>query len=487
MSRRPDCLVLAMDVGSSSARCALLDERGRFFGETHAKRAYAIRYTADRGAELSPAILRRAVTACLGETLRKRRNSALLRRVPIRAVSGCAFWHGLLGVDRAGAPTTPVFTWADSRSAADAAALREELAEPQIHQRTGSMLRATFWPAKLRWLRRTERRVFNATHRCVSPAEWLTSEIFGCVTTSHSMASGTGLYDLRTRGWDPELCEWSGIDARQLGAISDDAERIEVRVAPELRAAVVFPMIGDGAASNLGSGADRESRVATNVGTSAAVRLIEPAKNLRREIPSGLFRYVLDAERNVIGGAISNAGNLRRWCLRELRLSDAEAERALRRSSTASDSLDVLPFWVTERAPTWPEIGGAIAGLSQSASAGDIFRAATASTFYRLADILDRLAEYTRIGEVVVSGGVVQSPATLKLLADALGRDLRVSSEAEASLRGAAFYALRKLDVASSPVRLGRTVRHDRSAAEAHARRRERQRKLEVLLTRSSQ
>ena len=483
MARRPEFLVLAIDMGSSSFRCAFFDDRGVILPETKAKRVYRIRYAADGGAELSPIALRRAAGTCLAESLRIRRRTASLREVPIRAISGCAFWHGLLGLDKVGAPTTPVYTWADSRSAQDAARLREELVEDEIQQRTGCMLRAPFWPAKLTWLRRTNRDLFKRTRGWVSPAAWLFSEIFGEPATSHSMASGTGLYNLRTGTWDAELCERVGVDPQQLGPIGD---RIEIgrRVAVELRDAAVFAMIGDGAAGNIGSGADAERRVAINIGTSAAVRLIEPARNAAREIPHGLFRYVVDPERMVVGGAISNAGNLRRWCLEELRLTENEAERALRRPGAASHALDVLPFWVTERSPTWPETAGVIAGLTQAAKAEDLFRAVTLSTFYRLGQILDRLAEYSGgLGEVIVSGGVVRSPATLKLLADAIGRDVRVSPEADASLRGGALDAVKRLGKTPACVRLGRAIRHDESAAAKHLARRARQEQLEAQLS----
>src|SRR6266478_4856016 len=89
---------------------------------------------------------------------------------------------------------------------------------------------------------------------------------------------------------------------------------------PELREALWFPAIGDGAASNLGSGATKTGLAALNCGTSAAIRLVSRVPQARA--PFGLFDYRVDAERALIGGAVSNAGNLRAWCLRELNLPD---------------------------------------------------------------------------------------------------------------------------------------------------------------------
>ena len=92
---------------------------------------------------------------------------------------------------------------------------------------------------------------------------------------------------------------------------------------PALRDAQWFPAIFDGAASNLGSGATVPDCAAINVGTSAAVRIMyRTSRNAPAKAPFGLFCYRVDTKRHLIGGAVSNAGNLRAWCLRELRLPD---------------------------------------------------------------------------------------------------------------------------------------------------------------------
>lgn len=482
--RPPELLVLAMDIGSSSTRSALFDENGRLLTETRASREYAVRYSADGGAELLPALLRRAVQACLRESLGARRAAPSLRNVPIIAAGGSAFWHSLLGLDQKGRTITPVFTWADSRCAPDAAQLRIELDERKIHARTGCMLRASFWPAKLRWLRRTRARLFHRVYRWVSPAEWIYEELFGIAGCSPSMASGTGLYDLGEHRWAENLCAACGIEGTQLGALSE-AAAAGGSVFPELCDINVFTAIGDGAAGNLGCGADEVGRIAINIGTSAAVRLMSRA-NPAASTPFGLFRYAVDRERTVLGGAVSNAGNLRTWCLRELRLGDS-SEKAFSRAAAAHDEITVLPFWVNERAPTWPEnLHGAIVGLSQASSAAEILRGATCAVYYRLAEILDLIERATGSAKaIIVSGGILRSTPSLRLLADALGRDLLISAEAEASLRGAAVYVLEKLGHNGTPLRKARIVRHDRGLAKKHRLRGEQQIALEKILSKS--
>jgi gluconokinase len=479
--RAPEILVLALDIGSSSTRSALFDEKGRPVPGTDVRREYSITYRPDGGAELSPARLQRAVRACLRKTLEAHRSSRL-KKMPITAVSGSAFWHGLLGLDRSGHPETPILTWADSRSQREAAGLRGLFDERQIHAQTGCMLRASFWPAKLRWIRRTDRQLFRRVGRWVSPATWIFEKIFETNATSHSMASATGLYDWRSRNWHQRLCEACEVDPQKLGNI-DDAEHRGTRFT-QLRDSAVFGPIGDGAASNLGCDATSDGRLALNIGTSAALRVTEIGAG--GAVPFGLFRYAIDERRAVIGGAVSNAGNLHRWCTEQLRM-DGPEEKALDRRAATTDPLTVLPFWVAERAPDWPEDrAGAIIGLTQATDAAAIFRAAICATFYRLGAILT-LLEGTgrRASEIIVSGGVLHSPASLNLLADVLGRDLRISPQAEASLRGAAVYALERVGRQPAPINKHKLVRHERVLTKRHRRRQAAQAALEFNLAKS--
>ncbi|MEO6969670.1 MAG: FGGY-family carbohydrate kinase, partial [Chthoniobacterales bacterium] len=361
----------------------------------------------------------------------------------------------------------------DARGAEDAARLRLEFDEHEIQQRTGCMLRASFWPAKLRWLRRTQSQLFRRVSRWASPAEWIFEKIWNVNACSHSMASGTGLYNYARRDWDDELLAASGLTRAQLGMLRDSVEH---------DGRLIFPALGDGAASNLGSGASAPGVVAINVGTSAAVRAVLATET---RLPFGLFRFVVNQERFLLGGAVSNAGNLHAWCRRELRLPDDEGalEKLLRQP--AATPLTVLPFWVNERAPTWPEhLDGIILGLTQATTAADLARATTAAVSNRLADILELLeGAIGRAKKIIVSGGILVSPASLQLLADALGRNLETCADQEASLRGAAVHALHELGKKVPLPKAGRTIRPDPRNAIRARESRVRQRELEKLFT----
>lgn len=426
-------MVLAIDLGTSSVRSALFDQAAQMITDSSASQRYRVAHSTAHAAELDPRVLLRATRHCL------RRTRACLTTAKIPVIAGSGFWHSLLGIDRNGNPLTPIYTWADGRAEKDAAQLRKKFSERAIQQRTGCMLRGSFWPARLLWLRRTEPQLFRRIARWVSPAEWIFEKLFRVSECSHSMASGTGFYNLARRDWDAQLLEHCQLTKERLNSLGT---RIEDS------GSIIFPVIGDGAAGTLGSGAIRPGWVGINVGTSAAVRVVpRPGTPL----PFGLFQFVIDERRRLLGGAVSNAGSLRAWALRRLRLPNDEQkiENLLRQRIESPNPLTILPFWVAERAPSWPEhLPGTITGLSQATTAVDLFAAALASVCYRLADILEVLERATGPAKkIIVAGGIQQSPAWLQLLANSLGRDLSLAPEQEASLRGAAVYALNQLGI----------------------------------------
>jgi gluconokinase len=352
------------------------------------------------------------------------------------------------------------------------------------------MVRASFWPAKLFWLRRTQPALFRRVARWVSPAEWIEELWCGTAHVSFSMASGTGLLDGRTLKWDAALLRRCGISAARLNPVSDAPVKIsEARTKkfPELAGVPWFPAIGDGAASNLGSGATRPGLAAINVGTSAALRVVVEAKPSGRGplAPFGLFGYRVDATRRLLGGAVSNAGNLRAWALRELRLPADEAamEKQLAARPGPAENLAVLPFWIAERAPTWPEdLPSVVTGVTQATTALDLLQALQEATYLRLARIAIEVEKAAgRRLAFIVSGGIHHSPESMQRLANALGRTVYASSEPEASLRGAACFALGKLGVNPPAPKLGRAFQPQAKAARAFSKAREKQAALEKI------
>ena len=474
-------LVLALDIGTSSSRASLFADDGTRLVASTSQEAYALKYTPDGGAELSPQTLFKAIKNCIGRTLQIRHHDPKLRRLPIAAVGTSCFWHSMIGVGDRNKPLTPIYTWADSRCRPDAAKLREEFSEKSVHRRTGCMLRTSFWPAKLAWLRRT--RPDLKVRIWMSPAEWLYREFLGVANCSFSMASGTGLFRPDKLEWDSELLAHFNMDYTVLN-VPGDEPLAGCRHFAELKSVPWFPAIGDGAASNLGSGATREGLAAINVGTSAALRVMKSGGKVQS--PFGLFCYRVDEKRFLMGGAVSNAGNLRAWCLRELKLTDDSKllEREMAKRPAPLHGLTVLPFWTAERAPTWEDDKpGVIQGLTQHTTALDILQATTESSYYRIARIADLvLKEEKSAPKFIVSGGIAHSHSSVQRLADVLGHPVYVNAEPEASLRGAAIFVLEKIGKKPASLKLPKAVTPRRKYSALYQQAKDAQQSLESAL-----
>lgn len=478
-------MVIALDIGTSSTRAALYDDQGQAvpggFHQTH----YEPLTTPDGGVEHDPRVLLEAVAASLDTVLARPEASN------IRAVGVAAFWHGLVGFDASGRAVTPLLTWADTRAAPDAAALRFLVDESALHARTGCHLHASYWPAKLRWLGRTRAAEVARVARWGSVGELLELTLHGEAATSVSMASGTGLFDQLAQRWDTEALAAAGTDPGRLFPVRDAAEgRRGLRQEwagrwPALARATWLHAVGDGAAGSVGSDCLDAARIALNVGTSAALRLfvVEPLAP-----PRGLWAYRLDRRRPLLGGATSEGGNVRAWLRDVLELpDDADLEDALAGRPPDSHGLTVLPFLAGERAPGWRgDRRAAFAGLSLATTAVDLFCAALEAVALRLAAVYDLLAPYAAPGHAIVASGgaVARSPAWTQLMADAFGHPVSWSLEDEATSRGAALLALETVgalsDLAAVRLPLGRTFEPDPGR---HARLRaalERQRQLDA-------
>ena len=133
-----------------------------------------------------------------------------------------------------------------------------------------------------------------------------------------------------------------------------------------------------------------------------------------------------------------------------------------------------------------------ISGLSQNTTALDLLQSTTEGVYHRLAAIADlslpaKKGSDSPVTQIIVSGGVLKSAHLLQRLADVLGRPVSPSLEPEASLRGAAVYAIERIDesgaVAELPPEVGPAVRPRARYASRYLVERKRQQRLERLMS----
>lgn len=454
--------VLSLDVGTSSVTAGGYDTAGRQLPGLEASARHTPNTTSEGGSEFqAPELFARCLSV-----LRAALDTQAFTRAPMAVALSC-FWHSLVGLDAGGEALTPVFLWADTRSARQVEGLRQRLDESACHARTGCMFHTSYPPARLLWFREQEPQRWAKVRHWISFADYVYWRLFRELVTSFSMASGSGLFDSHRLVWDAPLCAATGLDSQSLPELADlhhfcrglrGASRTYL---PELADVPWFLATGDGACSNVGSGCAVPQRMALMVGTSGAIRCILQLSHLLP--PSGLWCYRLDGTRVVLGGALSNGGNLLSWLHDSLRLPAMDnVESELATMSPDSHGLTLLPYWAGERSPGWAaQATGAIWGLRLHTTPADITRAVLEAIAFRFAAVYERLRVATPQAEMLVAtgGALLRSPTWMQIMADALGTPVHASTEPEASRRGAALLALESLgvlgDVADAPTPLG--------------------------------
>ena len=444
--------VLVLDIGSSSARACIFDRAARGIPPTPAmRRRYEWRIVPDGAMEIDPELL----VAEIGHLL-----DAAVAQIGtldggVSGVAIAAFWHSIMGVDRFGVPTTPVYGWGDTRARGAALALRERIDEARLHRRTGCFLHPSYPAVRLAWLRTADPGAFARTARWVSFPEYLEWRLLGRWRVSLSMASGSGLLNVHSGEWDDEALSIAGIEAQSLSPMVDAGDGIQRLVTPfgprwpELEGVPWFPALGDGACANAGSGALGPESPGVTIGTSAAVRTLwQPAGEVI--VPDELWCYRLDRRWWVAGGALSNGGGALARLRGMLSLpADSDGDAAIDALPPAGHGLTVLPFLRGERGPGWTdERGGSVVGLTGTTRPDEILRAWMEAISYRIVRVERRLEDVVGpAARVVASGGALQaSAAWIRILADALDRPVLLAAEPEETSRGAALMALEALD-----------------------------------------
>ena len=486
--------VLAIDIGTSSVRAILFDRMARIASPPFQK-TYDMETTpdggacidADRLADVVGSVLDDFCAACgPGPATGGRTTGGPATGGPATggpaAIDGVAmttFWHNVVGVegDRA---VTPLISWADMRPGTVIAELGGRLDGASAHGRTGCVLHASYLPAKICWLARNDPARFARVERWMSIGEYLFLRWFGAPACSVSMASGTGLFNAHRCDWDDETLAALPVERDQLTPLSDVDEPVRglkdefASRWPVLAGAPWYPAIGDGACNNIGSGCVDEGRIALMVGTSGAMRVMRRAVEFT--IPEGLWCYRSDRRRILMGGALSNGGNVYGWMRDTLRLAgEQRVERELGGMAPDSHGLTVLPFWAGERSPGWHDSARAtVTGMTLHTTPLDVMRASLEATAYCFANIHGRLRSiWGDSGEIVASGaGLLQSPVWMQILADVLERPITASAVTEASSRGAALLALEASgaleDLSAAPAPMGKTYEPEPANRDAY-------------------
>jgi gluconokinase len=474
-------VVIGIDTGTTATKAiaAGMDAEVRASASVH----YPLSVPGPGRAELDPGQLRDAATEALVDVAKQCRDNG----DRVVAVSLSAFLHALVPMDADGSPLGPLVTWADARAGAQSQELVSSGRAKALQARTGTPVHPMSPLTKLAWWKANDPAKLRDTPRWGGVKELV---LAGLASEPYlldlSVASGTGLYDIHERHWDPEALEIAGVRADQLAEVVPTTHRL--RLSSAVAAAAGLPadtplIIGaaDGPLANLGVGATPAGVAAVSLGTSGALRTVVDAPTADKA--GRLFCYALTEDRWVIGGAINNAGSVIRWAGQAFAGSfdrpaaegeDADVRDAALLSEAAtvavgSDGLLCLPYLLGERAPWWRAgLRGAYLGLRREHGRAHLVRAAVEGVCQQLALVRDTFAdEGITVDEVRATGGAVASDLWIGVLAAAMDLPVAIADTPEGTALGACLLGLHALgdlpdlDHAAALIAIGEPTRPD--------------------------
>ncbi len=420
-----------MDCSTQATKVLLVDpEDGRVVATGRAPHEV----TGAGGArETDPAVWWEALRRALAETG---------RAAEVGAISVAGQQHGLVVTVADGRPLRPAVLWNDTRSAPEAATLRDALGAEAWAERVGVVPVPSFTVTRWAWLRRTEPEVTAAAQAIRLPHDWLTERLSGHGATDRGDASGTGWWSTRDEDYATEVLELPAVELDRsllpdvLGP-TEAAGAVHAAAARELglpEGTIVGPGTGDNMSAALGLGL-RPGEPAISLGTSGTAYA---AMSERAVDPSGLIAGFADAT----GGFLPLAATLN--CT--LAVDRVAAWLGLEREGVAERTeVTVLPYLDGERTPNLPRAAGTIAGLRHDTEPGQILLAAYEGAVASLVEALELLAAVgTGLdpdAPVVLIGGGARGRVWQATVARLSGRSVQVPDADELVGLGAAAQA----------------------------------------------
>ncbi|MFN4268270.1 MAG: xylulokinase [Fervidobacterium pennivorans] len=438
--------VVGLDIGTTSIKGILVDEAGKVLERAE----YPIKLVAPNPgwAEENPEDWWNGTLI----VLKKLSTFAKEQNLKIRAISTSGQMHSLVAIDKDGNPLHNSILWCDQRTSAECDEITQKIGGRKTAlEITGNPILTGFTAGKILWLLKHEPEIFHKTYKFLLPKDFINFKMTNEIVTEHSDASGTAMYDVRTRSWSNTILGILNIDDSKLPKIVNSNSivgTISHKIASELNLennTIVVAGGADNACAALGIGVTVPDTAMISVGTSGTV-LVPTFKNEPDEDGKvHLFSHVVNNV-NYYMGVMLSATNSVEWFNKIVNFNEYDIINAeVDKIPIGARGLFFLPYLNGERTPhNDPNARGVIFGLSSAHNRFDIYRAIFEGVGYGLKDCFVSLKS-SGIREIRITGGGSKSKVWVKMIADILGNRIVKVSSTEGAAYGAAILAFSAL------------------------------------------
>ena len=376
------------------------------------------------------------------QAFRKATTGGLLADVQAIAVGGQQ--HGMVTLDGAGEVVRAALLWNDTRSAAAARDLVEDLGGPTAWANAvGSVPVASFTVTKLRWLAQHEPWLADRVQHVLLPHDWLTGRIMGdgaiqrgSGVTDRGDASGTGYWSPLTEQYRTDLLELAF--GRPVG--TPRVLGLYEAAGETPRGMLVAAGTGDNMSAALGLGLE-PGDVVVSLGTSGTVFGVHTAPTTDT---TGTVAGFADATGRFLPLVCTlNAARVLTTAATMLSTDLPGLDRLAMSAEPGAGGLILLPYLDGERTPDLPDATGTLGGLTRTnAIPENLARAAVEGMLCGLADGMDALrAQGLKTRRVLLIGGAARSQSVQEIAPTIFGASVTVPVPLEYVAIGAARQA----------------------------------------------
>jgi glycerol kinase len=443
--------VLSLDEGTTSARAALYDERGRNMAMESAP--IQCRYPQAGWVEQDAEEIWNAQLYAARLLL----DHAGLAPSQIIAAGITNQRETTIVWDRAtGRPVAPAIVWQCRRTAPFCAELARSPSASEITRRTGLVIDAYFSGSKIRWILENtpgaRQKARDGELLFGNVDTWLIWRLTNGAThvTDPTNASRTMLMNLETGAWDEDMLRILDVPRAMLPRIAPSSGVMGSIAAEHFGAEIpIAGVAGDQQAALTGQACFRAGLSKNTYGTGCFALMHTGGRlpvSRNRLLGTRAASIETDGRpQYAIEGSVFVAGAAVQWLRDKLGLIQSAADsEALAASTADTGGVYMVPAFVGLGAPHWDAgARGIITGLTRSSDRAHIVRAALESIAYQTRELIDamQMDAGERISELRVDGGAAVNNFLMQFQADILDCPIVRPVDVETTALGAAYLA----------------------------------------------
>ncbi|HYE74037.1 MAG TPA: FGGY family carbohydrate kinase, partial [Blastocatellia bacterium] len=302
-------MILAIDLGSTSFKAAVLDKSLRIRGSHSSRLKYSFAPGGKIEFEVKPS------TLAMGQAIRGAIADAGIRPEHIKAISVTSQAQTFTVLNSKGQPKIPFISWQDSRPTKTCEKLVRSKALPNFGKHCSFVeLIPQLQVCQVRHMQETRRGLIQTNDQVINLPSYLCYLLTGRSMIDNNLAAMSGLYSLIERGWWSKALKVCGLKEHQLPSIVPIGSKAgtTTKVARQFGLPAGIPLIlagNDQTAGAFGASLHKKNAMLITLGTAQVAYLCKrsllsaTSGLIRGPYPGGLF-YGMMADS--CGGSLVN-------------------------------------------------------------------------------------------------------------------------------------------------------------------------------------